>query len=230
MKRLTFTLALAVSLLMAGSRMNDIINPYHQRLLSICESTWTRLCLRDLDSKRAEFDRGLALSGATGGVGERDEVFLSVVEAEKRYGVAYKLLAAVALVESGLTKEALSNKGAAGILQIQPGTAKHIWPEFIRTLDPEDPLLAMDPERDAHDIRLSVLLGAFYLSQLRIRFGGSDSLALASYNVGPTKIQQSLKEGSNPGMDYIQRVQRALGFFGKIDLSRKPGLLASTDS
>jgi membrane-bound lytic murein transglycosylase MltF len=98
-----------------------------------------------------------------------------------RYGIDWRILAAVAYEESGLDPNSRSRKGAVGLMQILPSTA-------------------MDRRiniRNSHTIENNIHAGAKYLALLRDQyFSGKDvssesriRFALAAYNAGPEKIR-----------------------------------------
>lgn len=89
-------------------------------------------------------------------------------EAARAHGLSPELLAAVAWQESRWRTDAISPKGAIGVMQLMPATARRIG------VDPYDP---------ADNIRG----GAFYLRQQIDRFG-SVPLGLAAYNAGPGSV------------------------------------------
>lgn len=191
---------------------------YRQEVRRLCEGRWYIACARRIEERRMEFDRGLARSGYSPDHLAASSLFLAAVEAETLYGIDHKLLSAVALAESSLRADAVSNKGAQGILQIQPQTARHLWPRFLATLAPNDPLIDADPVVEARDIRLNVLLGAFYLSHLQKRFGGNESLALASYNMGPGAVDRQLTGdlAAPVGTKYVRRIREFLRNFDAV--------------
>jgi hypothetical protein len=80
-----------------------------------------------------------------------------------------KLVRAVIQVESGYNVEALSNKGAMGLMQLMPGTA--------RELGVSDPW----------DLDQNIAGGASYLRRLLDRFSDLE-LAVAAYNAGPEAV------------------------------------------
>jgi soluble lytic murein transglycosylase-like protein len=93
-----------------------------------------------------------------------------VEEAARRYGVDPMLLHAVINAESGYNQEAVSPKGALGLMQLMPATALRFG--VTNVLDPRENLKA----------------GARYLSWLLKRFGGDLELALAGYNAGEQAV------------------------------------------
>jgi soluble lytic murein transglycosylase-like protein len=88
-----------------------------------------------------------------------------------RHGVDALLLAAVIEVESRFRPEAVSHRGAVGLMQILPATA------------------GLSAEELANP-SANVDRGARYLHRLLERFGGDLELALAAYNAGPTNVRR----------------------------------------
>ncbi len=91
-----------------------------------------------------------------------------VAQAALAHGVDPRLLEAVAWQESRGRMNAVSYKGALGVMQLMPGTAAE---------------LGVDPTNLADNIRG----GAMYLRRQLDRFG-SVPLALAAYNAGPGAV------------------------------------------
>ena len=92
------------------------------------------------------------------------------------------MVKAVMQVESGGKQEAVSSKGARGLMQLMPATAR-------------------DLGVDAKDPKQNVEGGSRYLAQQLSEFG-DESLALAAYNWGPNNIKRAMAkvraEGKRP--------------------------------
>jgi len=87
-----------------------------------------------------------------------------------KYGVSASLIKAVIHAESGYNPNAVSHKGASGLMQLMPGTAKSL--KVSNSFDPKD----------------NVEGGVKYLRFLLDTFRGDVSLALAAYNAGLSKV------------------------------------------
>jgi soluble lytic murein transglycosylase-like protein len=84
------------------------------------------------------------------------------------------LVRAVMKVESGGKQEAVSAKGATGLMQLMPATAKALG------VDPKDP-------------QENVEGGSKYLQQMLNKYGKKD-IALAAYNWGPGNIDRAIRQ------------------------------------
>ena len=87
-----------------------------------------------------------------------------------QYGVPKSLVKAVIHAESGYNPNAVSSKGAAGLMQLMPGTAQQL--KVSDSFNPGD----------------NIRGGVKYLKFLLDTFKGDVSLALAAYNAGLSKV------------------------------------------
>jgi soluble lytic murein transglycosylase len=94
------------------------------------------------------------------------------------------LIAAIIRVESNYKIDAVSPKGAIGIMQLMPDTA-----EWILKHDHFGPISIQDAGNQAH---AGITLGSWYVKELERQFGGNLIVALAAYNAGPGKVRQWL--------------------------------------
>jgi soluble lytic murein transglycosylase-like protein len=90
--------------------------------------------------------------------------------AARRYNVPEDLFLRLVQQESGWNPRAVSHKGATGLAQLMPATARRLGV-------------------DMHDPRQNLEGGARYLRMMYDRFG-SWRLALAAYNAGPEAVEQ----------------------------------------
>jgi len=94
-----------------------------------------------------------------------------LIRAALQEGLEPEFVRSVAMVESGLHQEAISPKGAVGLMQLMPTTAGQ---------------LGVDPQRSEQN----ALGGAAFLRQMLIRYNGNSALALAAYNAGPGAVDK----------------------------------------
>jgi len=96
-----------------------------------------------------------------------------IARASRETGLPPSLLLSVVTAESGGRTDAVSSRGAQGLMQLMPETAAEVGVD--------DPF---DPEQN-------LLGGARYLAKLRERFDGDLALALAGYNAGPGNVERA---------------------------------------
>ncbi len=113
-----------------------------------------------------------------------------LTKAANTEGVDPALVQSVAKVESDFRQDAISKKGALGLMQLMPSTAKGLGV-------------------DAASVRENALGGARYLRALLIEYHYNSALALAAYNAGPGAVR---KFGGVPPYEetrkYVAKVTR----------------------
>jgi soluble lytic murein transglycosylase-like protein len=114
-----------------------------------------------------------------------------ISEAAAEHNVPESLIAGLVHAESSFRPDIVSPRGAVGLMQLMPDTAKAMGVE-----DPYDP-------------KQNIMGGTKYLRTLLDRFKGDERMALAAYNHGPTAIS---KLGRVPRrkstLQYIDKIQR----------------------
>ena len=99
------------------------------------------------------------------------EISSAINSAAARHAVSAPLVEAVAWQESRFNQFAISPKGARGVMQLMPETARRLGV-------------------DALDARANIEGGTTYLAQMLTRFDGNLPRALAAYNAGPEAVQR----------------------------------------
>ncbi len=95
----------------------------------------------------------------------------AIASASSSYDLSPTLVAAIAKQESGFNPNAVSAKGARGIMQLMPATQSAWCPG------------ACSPEAN-------VAAGTAYMKSLLSRYHGDIALALAAYNAGPAAVDR----------------------------------------
>lgn len=130
-----------------------------------------------------------------------------VTRAAERAGLPPEFVHSVARAESGYHPNAISPKGAIGLMQLMPGTAAGL------NVDPYDPAQNADG-------------GAMYLRDLLLKYENDPhqvSKAVAAYNAGPAAVDKY--KGIPPYRETIQYVNRVLKQYEKEQKKKS----ASTD-
>ena len=107
------------------------------------------------------------------------------------YRVPIELVSAIIDEESGWNPQAVSKKGAAGIMQLMPATARRFG------------------VRNRFVVEENIRGGVVYLAWLKQRFHGDLRLITAAYYVGEVAISLRGLEYSSPDVqDYVKRIAR----------------------
>jgi len=127
----------------------------------------------------------------------------AVLQAADRTLVDPALLHAVMFVESNNNPNALSPRGARGLMQLMPDTSKR-----FAVTNPQDP-------------EQNIVAGAKYLRELQTMFKGDTRLALAAYNAGPNAV---VKHGFKipPFAETQQYVPKVMALYRKLSTKAVP--------
>jgi len=121
-----------------------------------------------------------------------------IIETAKHHQVDPALIKAIIMAESGYNTRAISKRGAKGLMQLMPGTARSLGVE------------------DSFNPHQNIAGGVQYFKYLVNRFNGSVELALAAYNAGSRNV---LNYNGVPPFKatqfYIQKVLRYYHIYKK---------------
>lgn len=132
-----------------------------------------------------------------------------------KYLVRPELLNALIQAESGWNPNAVSNKGAQGLAQVMPATAR-------------DPGFGVTPLR-SNNYGEQLRFANDYLGALLDKFNGNEALAVAAYNAGPGAVS---KHGGIPPfketINYVGKIGSMLNPIGEAQAETKPSGNAMT--
>ncbi|WP_448676585.1 lytic transglycosylase domain-containing protein [Delftia acidovorans] len=126
-------------------------------------------------------------------------------------GVDYDLLKAVIAVESGFDAQAISPKGAVGLMQLMPATAQRFGVEASRQRSVQQQLA---------DPAVNVPAGARYLNHLMGLFPGRLDLVLAAYNAGEGAVRRA-GQAIPPFQETRNYVKAVLGIYEQLQGGRE---------
>jgi len=162
-----------------------------------------RLRLAATDRENQNLRTEVAVRGAMQAAGrdstgpEADRIVASILEAHQRHALPVEVLLGVIRTESGFNTDAVSSRGAVGLMQVMPTTARQLASDL--KIDWTGEHLLLDPS-------INIRLGSEYLHRMFERFGSADS-ALAAYNAGPARLS-ALEATGGRMRNYPERVLR----------------------
>lgn len=115
-----------------------------------------------------------------------------------------KMITAVIVVESEGNEVAVSNKGAKGLMQLMPLTAKAMGAK-----NPKDPFQ-------------NILAGTKYLKELERSYGfDSPQEALVAYNMGPSRAKRWLSQYESTDYGYVKKVMYVYGVLEQQEIDNR---------
>lgn len=124
-----------------------------------------------------------------------------IIEISERHGVDHHLVRALIRVESCFEEEATSAKGAMGLMQLMPGTARQMG--INNPFDPKE----------------NIEGGVRYLKLLLKQFDDDLTLALAAYNAGPEAVKRH--KGVPPYRETRAYLKRVMDFYNNYKSRRE---------
>jgi len=110
-----------------------------------------------------------------------------VAKASTEYGVEPSWIFAVMRRESAFIRDVSSSAGAIGLMQLMPRTAKYVATDLQKQ---------KNWQGDLTDVSTNIDLGTHYLRYVMDRFDNHQVLATASYNAGPHRVDQWLRDSA----------------------------------
>lgn len=115
-----------------------------------------------------------------------------ILDAAAKHGLEPELVMAVIQVESGFNNGLKSRAGAMGLMQVMPGTARH-----------------MECDDDMYDAESNIECGCRVLRKYIDIYEGNIVYGLSAYNAGPGNTNPSRNESKAPfNFKYVEKVFR----------------------
>ena len=115
-----------------------------------------------------------------------------IEKAARKYDVDADLIRSLIKAESNFNPQATSSKGAMGLMQLMPETAREL------------------SVKNAYDMEQNVMGGTSYLKSLLDRYDGKVDLALAAYNWGMGNLERSPDRLPAETINYVARINNYL--------------------
>ena len=145
----------------------------------------------------------------------------------KLFDVDPHLVYGVIRTESRYNKDAISSRGAIGLMQVMESTGQEIF----------DKLNVADEYRDLKDPEANIMVGTYYLKELLEKYNGDTQKALAAYNSGMQNVKRWESQDIefidaidyNETQNYILKVERSMSAYRVIYGYLHLGILSLPD-
>ena len=174
-------------------REMDMMYGYYDEVLADALARKGQLGIADMLVRQLGGEEGGTAGGNNPSAGGANEINQRIPPLPKPFGSQSAPIDA--LVESVIQREsagdptAVSHKGARGLMQLMPATAREMAAELG---------LAYDEARLTTDADYNRRLGTAYLEKMLDRYDGHPALALAAYNAGPSRVDDWLAQNGDP--------------------------------
>lgn len=131
---------------------------------------------------------------------DAERLAYSIVSESFRAGYDPLFVAAVIKAESTFKHSAVSNRGARGLMQILPTTARYVT---------QQQQIKLSGNASLHDPENNIKLGIAYLKYLDRKFNGNREKVLIAYNWGPGNLEMAMRHGGRvPGqsLQYARQI------------------------
>lgn len=125
----------------------------------------------------------------------------SIYDESMRYNIDYRLILALMKIESNFRYDAVSEKGARGLLQVKPSVARYVA---------KDVGVEWRGDETLHEPEENIRIGVHFFSKLVEDFQCTH-MALHAYHVGPTRLREILNEKKVPQKGYLNLVLEEYG-------------------
>jgi len=160
-------------LLLAGSALSENLQTAQNTSIGVIDSSNNRQTNQNNDVFKIPEDLDLIIN-----------------QAAETHGVESALIKSVIKVESNFNPNSTSPKGAMGLMQLMPDTAKDLG------------------VRNAYDPVENVQAGTRYLKTLLNRYDGNVDMALAAYNWGMGNVEKRPGKMPDETQNYIKNITR----------------------
>lgn len=123
------------------------------------------------------------------------KIIRSIIKSSTETNLDPYLITCIIEIESSFRVHAISKKGAVGLMQVKPSVANSIAEEIIGT-----------ENFNLHNPEDNITLGTYYLAKLIEHFGDLET-ALLAYNLGPTRVVESLKSKEKLPERYLKKIK-----------------------
>lgn len=187
-----------VTTMLAEIEARDSLRPFVLRLIELAKTPGQHALAAKLAHVEGRPDIGVSVARRSA---QRGVTLLALgfpaLDVEPPESLEKALVLSVIRQESNFNPAALSSAGAMGLMQLLPATAK----QMAKAVN-----VPFAVQRLTHDPKYNTTLGSAFLSRLIDSFNGSYVLAIASYNAGPSRARQWMREQGDPRQPVIDAI------------------------